>query len=274
MTDTSLDTPTPRAALISGGSRGIGAAIALHFAERRLATHIAITYASNLSAAENVVAKLYSFGVKKAVALQADIFDPNIGDNLVPAVLQRLSVTHLDVIVNNAGVVDTTIRQPILSSTLENFQKQFQGNVFAAVSIISAAFPHLPPQGGRVINISSVASKEANSDPRMVYGASKAALDSVTRSMAATLASSSGATFNSVSVGGTASDSFFEAKKTLPKTVLDEMLDRGPSAARRFAEPQEVAKIVGFLSSQDASWVNGANMMANGGQRTLLALQG
>lgn len=276
MAEVSQQTPASRAALITGGSRGgIGAAIAVHFAQRRLATHIAITYATNKAAAEEVVAELYSIGVTKAVALQANILDPEIGPTLVPAVLQQLSVPYLDIIVNNAGLTDTSLRQPILSTTLDVFHKQFQGNVFAALSVIAAAFPHLPPRGGgRVINISSVASKIPNTDPRVIYGASKAALDSVTRSLAASYAATTGATFNSVSVGHTLTDHAVQAMKAAPPEALDQLLKMGPTAADRFAEPAEVARVVGFLASEDAVWVNGANMMANGGHFSVLALQG
>jgi len=191
MTVTLLEAPAwslqGKSALVTGGSRGIGRAIAAHLVRKGISA-IAITYVGNLSAAQEVLAELCSLGAQNAIILQADLLDPAIGQTLIPQVLKGLNVPTLDIIVNNAAMVDMAMNEPFNSTTVDVFSKMMQANVFAPMSIINASLDHLPDRGGRIINISSIASKMANPDPIMTYGASKSALDSITRSLAAKFA--------------------------------------------------------------------------------------
>ena len=133
-----------------------------------------------------------------------------------------------------------------------------------------AAIQHMGP-GGRIINISSVASKRANTDPLVVYGASKAALDSITRSLASIFATSKKITVNGVHVGPTATDTLRSAFEKLPQTLIDKMVER-PSAEKRLGEVDDVVGIVSFLASGEARWINCNLIPANG--CSMLELQG
>ncbi|OCT51199.1 3-oxoacyl-[acyl-carrier-protein] reductase FabG [Cladophialophora carrionii] len=236
-------------------------------------TGIAVTYANSPEAAEQVLATCRKLGVQKTVAVHADLLDPEIGPNLIPKVLAGLETKTLDIVVNNAVVVDFSLMEPFEGITLTAFSKAMQGNVFGLISIVQAALPHLPPRGGRVINISSIASKSANPDPMMIYGASKAAVDSITRSLALTYGIRTGATFNSVSVGGTLTDAM---KKVIEHAgpAAEQQVIADFTAEKRIGVPEDIAFVVGFLASEEARWINGSQVAANGGSRGLLALQG
>lgn len=261
-----------KTALITGASRGIGAAIAIQFANKGI-TSVAVTYASSPDAAEVVLAKCRELGVKKTVAVKADLLDPQIGPNLIPKVLTGLGTNTIDILVNNAAVVDFSIFQPFEDITLDAFSKQMNGNVYGMISVTRAVFPHLPPKGGRVINISSIRSKTANTNPMMIYGAAKAAVDSVTKSLALTYGISTGATFNSVSVGGTMTDATKAAIELIGPAVEEQNIS-DVTTEKRMGLPEDVAYVVGFLASEEGRWINGANIAANGGNRDLLGLQG
>ncbi|EXJ58221.1 hypothetical protein A1O7_05646 [Cladophialophora yegresii CBS 114405] len=272
MTSSNPSSLAGKTALITGGSRGIGAAIAFQFAKKGI-TGIAVTYANSPEAAEEVLATCRELGVRKTVAVHADLLDAEIGPNVIPKVLAGLETKTLDIVVNNAIVVDFALMQPFEGITLDAFSKAIQGSVFGLISIVQAALPHLPARGGRVINISSIRSKTANTDPMMIYGASKAAVDSITRSLALTYGIKTGATFNSVSVGGTLTD----ALKNVIQQVgpaLEQQIVADFTTEKRMGLPEDIAFVVGFLASEEARWINGSCVAANGGNRDLLALQG
>ncbi|KAL3421390.1 short chain oxidoreductase [Phlyctema vagabunda] len=260
-----------KTAIVTGASRGIGRAIVLYLVKKG-ATRIAITYAKGVDAAEYVIEKCRSLGAKEVIAIQADLLDPVIATKIVKEVLEQFDTTTIDIVVNNAALTDQTKWQPIADTTLEIFSQNMHANVYATLAIINACMPYFPTYGGRVINISSVASKTANSDPNFVYGASKAALDSITRSYAATFATAKNATFNTVSVGPTETEAFqsnIELSST-PKSVVAQLV----TAGARIGVPEDIAYIVGFLASEEGRWVNGANVSASGGFMPVIALQG
>ncbi|KAF5011701.1 hypothetical protein FDECE_2210 [Fusarium decemcellulare] len=201
--------------IVTGGSRGIGRAIAIHSARKGL-EKLAITYASNSAAAQVTLEECRRLGVGQTVAIQADVLDPQFGPVVVDQALQGLGTSTIDILVNNAVITDPSIAQSFADTTIDVFTKVMQGNVFAAMSITNAVLAHLPEHGGRVINISSMSAKAGNPDPIITYGASKAALDSVTRSLAKTFALSKGATFTSVTVGLTETDAYATAKQNFP----------------------------------------------------------
>ncbi|KIW66718.1 hypothetical protein PV04_06022 [Phialophora macrospora] len=261
-----------KTALITGGSRGIGAAIAFQFARKRI-TGIAVTYANSPEAAEETLATCRELGVQKTVAIHANLLDAEIGSNVIPKVLAGLGTKSLDIVVNNAAVIDFTLMQPFEGITLDAFSKAMQGHVFGMISVIRAALPHLPQRGGRVINISSIRSKTANVDPMMIYGATKAAVDSITRSLALAYGIKTGATFNSVSVGSTLTDAMKKAIELVGPAIEQEGI-ADFTAEKRVGLPEDVAFVVGFLASEEGRWINGSHVAANGGNRELLALQG
>ncbi|KAH8663896.1 hypothetical protein BGZ61DRAFT_367562 [Ilyonectria robusta] len=261
-----------KTAIVTGGSRGIGRAIALHFARKGL-SNIAITYVANRNAAEATLDECRKLGIKHSIAIHADALDPDFGTKIIPQVLQGLKTTTIDILINNAVLADPSAAKPIKETTLKNFLEIMQANVYAPVSLTTALMPHLPTYGGRVVNISSCASKWANSDPIITYGASKATLDSFMRSFADNFAKEKGATFNSVIVGLTATDAWKQNQHLLGPDFLKEQL-RETSAADRIGVPEDIAYIVGFLASEESRWVNGAAVSANGGNRKVLAALG
>ncbi|KAL2877497.1 hypothetical protein SGCOL_007241 [Colletotrichum sp. CLE4] len=262
-----------KTAIVTGASRGIGQAIAIHLARKGL-SKLAITYASNSDAAQKTLDECRRLGVESAIAIQADALDPSFGTKIVSQTLQQLSPTSIDILVNNAVLSDYSKVEPINDTTLPVFLQVMQANVFAPISLTTAVIPHLPPQGGgRVIAISSVLAYQANSDPTMTYGASKAAFQSYTRSLAEAFGKTTKATFNSVIVGLTATDSVNNNKDLLPAGYLDGQI-RNTTAADRIGVPEDIAYIVGFLASEEGRWVNGAAVSANGGNRLVMAALG
>lgn len=263
-----------KAALVTGGGRGIGRAISLQLARKGL-TSIAITYVGNKPAADQTASECLSLGVTKAITIHANILDPDIGPTLINQVLTGLNTTELAIIVNNAAIVDLGIFEPFASTTPENFHKVMQGNVLTPMSIVKASLPHLPARNARIINISSGASREGPPDPLFTYGASKAALESVTRSMAVNLAQKYRCTFNSVSVGATQTDAMDQALSsgTIASEFIEKLSERS-SAEKRMGKPEDVAMIVAWLAGEESRWINGACIMANGGDKTMIPVQG
>ncbi|WYZ42417.1 hypothetical protein EsH8_VI_000116 [Colletotrichum jinshuiense] len=260
-----------KTAIVTGGSRGIGRGIAVHFARKGL-SNLAITYVANKAAAEETLEKCRALGVKNAIALQADMVNPTIGPTIVKDVLSGLNTTTIDILVNNAILSDFSRASEVAKLQAKDFNDMMVANVYSPVSLTVAFMEHAPKYGGRVINISSIAGKTPNPDPIMTYGATKAALDSFTRSFADTFASDKGITFNSVSVGPTETDALVSAKENYPE-FMDKQLGL-ISAAPRLGNTDDIAYIVGFLASEEGRWVNGAAVSANGGHRQTLALFG
>ncbi|KAH6980678.1 hypothetical protein BKA56DRAFT_643965 [Ilyonectria sp. MPI-CAGE-AT-0026] len=230
-----------KTAIVTGGSRGIGRAIAIHFARKGL-EKIAITYASNSEAAQVTLDECRRLGT-------------------------------IDILVNNAVLIDMKLYQPVDETTADIFSQLMHGNVYSAMAVTTECMAHFPPKGGRVINISSAAAKMGNPSPTFVYGATKAALESITRSFAREFGVSTGATFTSVSVGTTATEAFEAAKESVPEEYLNAQINEA-TAARRIGTPEDIAYVVGFLASEEARWVNGASVSANGGMKEVLAALG
>ncbi|OHE98484.1 3-oxoacyl-(acyl-carrier-protein) reductase [Colletotrichum orchidophilum] len=260
-----------KTAIVTGGSRGIGSGIAVHFARKGL-ENLAITYVANKTAADTTLAKCRELGVKNAVAIKADSTDPTIAPKIVKDVLNALKVTTIDILVNNAILSDISNTSDVKKLQAKDFNDMMVANVYTPVSLTTAFMEYAPKYGGRVINISSVAGRTGNPSPIMTYGATKAALDSFTRSFADTFASDKGMTFNSVAVGPTETDALAQARQAHAE-FIDKQVDY-ISVAPRLGNTDDIAYIVGFLASEEGRWVNGAAVSANGGHRQTLALFG
>lgn len=262
-----------KTAVVTGASRGIGKAIAIHLARKGL-TNIAITYASNQSAADETIEACRALGVKNTIAIKADALDSGIWPKVIKQSLAGLGVEAIDILVNNAIMGNQDAYKSTADLAPDDFCSIMLANVYAPVATTVAFMEHAAPKsGGRVINISSTASKTANAEPMITYGASKAALDSFTRSFAHVYAAEKGITFNSVIVGHTATEALIAALPMMPAGYADKVF-ADTSAAPRFGEPEEIAYIVGFLASEEGRWVNGAAVSANGGYRQSLAALG
>ena len=252
-----------KVAIITAASRGIGAAIAIELA-RKGAAAIAITYMDNLPAAENTLAKIRTLSPNATcIAIKADLLSPTFGQDIVKATLSDLKTSHLDIIVNNAAISDMRYHEPFEEMTYEGLERMMLGNCWGSIQLIRAALPFIRP-GGRIINISSSSAKRPNLDPTMAYGMSKAALDSITRSLAVKYAAEKKITINSVSPGPTGTDLLAQTLKGDGK--LAAMVAQGSTAEKRTGTPEDVAGIVGFLASDEARWINGHHVPANGGR--------
>lgn len=256
-----------KVAVVTGASRGIGAAIAIELA-RKGAAAIAITYLGNISAAENTLAKIRAVSPHAScIAIKADILSPTFGEDVVKTTLSGLATSDLDIIVNNAAISDMRYQERFEEMTYQGFERMMRGNGWGSIQLIRTALPHIRP-GGRIINISSTASKRPNLDPTMAYGMSKAALDSITRSLAIKYAAEKKITINSVSPGPTETDLLAQTLKGDEK--LAALVAQGSTAEKRSGMPEDVAGIVGFLASDEARWINGNCVPASGGRAGIM----
>jgi NAD(P)-dependent dehydrogenase (short-subunit alcohol dehydrogenase family) len=239
-----------RLALITGGGKGIGAAIAYELGRR--GADVAINYRADADAADLVVARLRDQG-RRAVAVGADISDPDGVPKLIDDVHDALG--PVDLLVNNAAY--TRIMAPE-ELTLKLWRKMFAANVDAPFQLTWALKGDLQRSGhGAVLNISSMAS--LHPDPTMIaYGASKAALNSLTASAAVAFARD-GIRINAIAAGFTRTPRV----DTIPDTLKQTILETVPIG--RMADPDEIARTAGFLLSDEASYITGQVIAVSGG---------
>ena len=243
-----------KVAVITGGSRGIGAAIAKIFALQGC-SHIAITYNTNKAKAEEVLASIRETSPKiKTAAITADVLDPEIGPKVVKQSLESLEIDRIDIMVANAAYVDVNGFPPVAEITKEKWDKVITGEAWAPLSLAQEVIHHMPP-GGRIIMISSGSSKVASGDPMITYAAGKAAMDAVSRNLGAAWGPKYGVTVNSISVGPTDTDATQAAFKAWGAPAEQMMKDF--TLLKRIGTADEVANIVAFVASPQASWIIG-----------------
>jgi 3-oxoacyl-[acyl-carrier protein] reductase len=245
---------TGKVAVVTGASKGIGASIAEHLAAAGAA--VVVNYASSKAGADAVVAKIAGKG-GKAIALQGDV--SKIAD------IQRLfaetkkAYGKLDILVNNAGVYDF---KPLGEITEEHFRKQFDLNVLGLLLTTQEAVKLIGPEGGSIINISSIVG-QMPAATGSVYSATKAAVDSFAVSLSQELGARK-IRVNSLNPGmvvteGLEAVGFAESdfrKHTEATTPLG-----------RIAQPEDIATAAVFFASDDAGWVTGQTLVLSGGAR-------
>jgi 3-oxoacyl-[acyl-carrier protein] reductase len=236
-------------ALVTGGSRGLGAASA-----RRLAAagaDVAIAYVNSSDKAEAVVGELKSFGVQ-AACFQADQANRDEIARMVGEVVERFG--RIDILVNSAAVFLTG---PLGSLSPDDVAYQWAVNVRGVMDTTQEAIAHMP-DGGRVVFLSSAAGERSGFPGIGDYAATKAALISYTASWALELAPRN-IMVNAVVVGLAQTDMVIPADSDAGKMLLERL------PVNRYADPGEVAAVVGFLASPDASYMTGGSIRVDGG---------
>ena len=247
---------TGRVALVTGASKGIGAAIAKELAAGGAA--VVVNYATDRVGAEAVVQEITDAD-GRAVAIQGDV---SKADD-VRRLFDELGKTFgsLDVLVNNAGVYKP---MPLEALTDEEFHREFNTNVLGPLLAIRESLNYFGPSGGSVINIGSGASRMC--PPGFsVYAASKSALDAITGVLAKELAARR-IRVNSVNPGatlseGTKSAGLYGAGSEFERSLV------AMTPLGRIGTPSDIAKIAAFLASDDSGWLTGEVILASGGLR-------
>jgi 3-oxoacyl-(acyl-carrier-protein) reductase len=239
-----------RTALVTGGSRGIGRAIALRLAQE--GADVAVNYMSRPGPAEEVVGEIKRLG-RNAVAVQGDVGDVGAVSGMAGKVLEAFG--HVDILVNNAGItsdksfvkMDATVWRQVLATNLD-------GAFYCTKTLIDQMIAR---QYGRIVNVTSVIGQIGNFG-QANYAASKAGMMAFTKSLAKELAMK-GITVNAVAPG------FIETEMsdTLPDKVRQKLLDQIPM--KRFGRVDEVARAVAYLVSPHAEYITGTELSINGG---------
>ncbi|SDZ26073.1 NAD(P)-dependent dehydrogenase, short-chain alcohol dehydrogenase family [Micromonospora pattaloongensis] len=237
--------------LVTGSSRGIGRAVAAAFAAS--GDRVAVHHRDSAELAEQLVASLPGEG---HVVLRADLTDPAAVQRMVDGAAERLG--GLDVLVNNAGVYQP---HPVLDTTYEQWQQQWRHtldtNLVGAANAIWCAARHMRQRGGRIINVSSRGAFRGEPN-QPAYGASKAALNSLTQSLAVALGPY-GIAVAAVAPGFVETDMTNEHLKAERGAAI-----RAQSPFNRVARPQEIAAAVHWLASPEAEWASGTIIDLNG----------
>ncbi len=239
---------TEKAALVTGGSRGIGAAIA-----KRLAADgasVAITYASDAKSAAAVVKAIESNG-GKAIAIQADSTDAEAVKDVVEKTVAALG--GLDILVNNAG---TAIPKPFEEQTLDEIDRMFNINVRGTLAATQQALKHIK-SGGRIITIGSCVGERMMTPGLVAYSATKGAVKMFTQGLSREVGGR-GITVNNVQPGPIDTDLNPAAGDWAEPQIA-------ATALKRYGTVEEVAALVSFLASPEAAYITGANLTVDGG---------
>ena len=235
-------------ALITGGSRGIGAAIA-----KRLATHganVAITYTKGADAAASVVKEIERAG-GKAIAIQADAADADASKAAVDKTVATFG--RLDVLVNNAG---TAIPKTFEETTLEELDRVIDINVRGVFVATQAALKHMKI-GGRIIMIGSCVGERAMTSGLVPYSATKGAVKMFTQGLSREVGTR-GITVNNIQPGPIDTD-------LNPAAGDWAVPQKAATALDRYGHVDEVAALVAFVASPESSYITGANLTVDGG---------
>ncbi|HEU4554059.1 MAG TPA: SDR family oxidoreductase [Chitinophaga sp.] len=244
-----MSTLTNKIALVTGASRGIGATVARHLAAA--GAKVVINYAGGKDAADQVVNSIKAAG-GDAIAVQADVSNTAEVKNLFDTAIAHYG--RLDILVNNAGIMITKL---VKDTTDEDFSRQFDINVKGVFNTLREAATRLADNGS-IINFSSTTTR-VMMPTYATYVGTKAAVEQFTRIFAKEVGSR-GINVNTISPGPTNTELFTKGK---PQELIDRLA--GLAAFNRIGEPEDIAKVVTFLASDDAKWINAQNIGANGG---------
>ncbi len=242
-----------KVAIVTGGSRGIGAAIARRLA--RDGAKVVVNYSSSKGEADKVVAAIAAAG-GEAIAFQANMGKPAEIPPLFAAAKSRFG--RLDILVNNAAIMQRTFIEEVTAETIDaHFNVNVRGYLLAAKEAAA-----LMTAGGCIINVASAISRMAYPGA-VVYTATKGAIDVMSRVLAAELGPK-GIRVNVIAPGSTRTDMNSEKSG---KTKEEERQEAAATALRRIGEPEDIADAAAFLATDDARWVTGTWLDVSGGIR-------
>jgi 3-oxoacyl-[acyl-carrier protein] reductase len=254
MGDDSMSKLEGKVAVVTGASKGIGASIAAHLAAEGAA--VVVNYSSSKDGADRVVAGITAKR-GRAVAVQANVAKP--------ADIQRLfaeakkAFGRIDILVNNAGIYEFA---PLEAVTPEHFHKMFDLNVLGLILASQEAAKHIGPEGGSIINISSVAATAAP-PTTSVYSATKAAVNAVTRSLAQELGPRK-IRVNSINPGMVETEGVHAAG--IAESEFRKQVE-AQTPLGRIGQPEDIAPAAVFLASADSAWITGETLYISGGMR-------
>jgi 3-oxoacyl-[acyl-carrier protein] reductase len=243
-----------KVAIVTGASKGIGAAIAKGMA--KAGANVVVNYASDRSGAEKAVAAITAAG-GKAVAVKADVSKSAGVKELFEQTIQTFG--RLDILVNNAGVYRF---EPIEAVTEEEFHRIYNTNVLGAILTMQEAIKHFAPEGGAIINIAT-AGVSSTLPMSSVYTSSKSALVALSSVLAKELGPRN-IRVNVVAPGATETEGA-QAIGVLGGPMVKQLVDGTPLG--RLGQPEDMVGPVVFLASSDAHWVTGEVLFASGGSR-------
>jgi 3-oxoacyl-[acyl-carrier protein] reductase len=248
-----MTTLTGKVAIVTGASKGIGAGIAKLFAQS--GASVVVNYSTSKDAAHALVAEIKSSG-GKAVAIQADFSKTADIKRLFEE--SKRAFGTLDILVNNAGVYAFG---PLESATEQEFHRQITTNVLGVITATQEAAKYFGPNGGSIINISSIASVGFMPNS-VIYAASKSAVDAITRVTSVELAPKK-IRVNTLAPGATITEGI--AALGWPEEAVKAIISTIPFG--RPGQPEDIARAALLLASDDSAWVTGERITASGGQR-------
>jgi 3-oxoacyl-[acyl-carrier protein] reductase len=243
-----------KVAVVTGASKGIGAAIATHLAAE--GASVVVNYSSARDGADRVVAEITKQG-GKAIAVHGDVSKSADVQKLFKEA--HTAYGQVDVLVNNAGVFQFDALETL---TEDEFHREFNINVLGPLLATKEALPYFPSTGGSVINVGSVIS-ESPMAGASIYSATKGALDTMSRALALELAGRR-IRVNVVAPGGV------ETEGTHRLGMIGSDLEKQIVASTplgRIGQPDDIARITVFLASDDSGWITGERITASGGYR-------
>jgi len=245
---------TNKVAVVTGASKGIGAAIARSLAAA--GARVVVNYSSSREGADKVVAEIVK-NDGKAIAVQADVGKAEDVKRLFATTQDAFG--RLDIVVNNAGIYRFA---PLEDVTEEDFHREYGTNVLGPLLVTREALKYFGPEGGNVINVSSVAS-ELGLPASSVYSGTKGALDAITRVLSNELAGRK-IRVNTIAPGGV------ETEGTHAAGIVGSDLEKNFVAKTplgRLGQPEDIARVAVFLASDDSGWLTGERLVASGGFR-------
>lgn len=240
-----------KVAIVTGGSKGIGAATATALV--KLGANVVINYGRDSAAAETLVKTL---GSKHAFAVQADAGSISGIEKLVKASVEKFG--KIDILIPNAGILPM---KDIESTTEADFDNTFNLNVKGPYFLVQKALPYIP-RGGSIILVSTTQNHASTvNGPYTLYCTSKGAIEQLVRLLSKDLQSKKGIRVNAVAPGPTGTDLFYEGKS---EQILKAISSLNPN--NRLGTPEEVADAIVYLAGDGAKWVSGQTIRVNGGQ--------